>query len=552
MLIPKRWRLVAEYSEADALAQSLPVSPVLCRLLANRGIRTLDAAERFLNPDLDAMHAPCLMDGLVEGVEQVMQALERKEKIFVHGDYDVDGITSTVLMVRVLRLLGADVSWYVPHRQREGYDLGICGVEEAHRRGASLILTVDCGTSAALAVERARELGIYVIVTDHHALGHEVSRPDVLVNPKKPGCPYPFKELAGVGVAYKFAEELVRRCDYDVEVYRRRFCDLAAIGTVADVVSLIDENRTLVKFGLEELPRTGKKGLRALLDVSRVSAPVTSYMLAFGVSPRLNAAGRLDDAGLAVELLLTNDEAEAVELAGRLDALNKERQAEQERVVNEALAHVDREQLHEKAKVLVLSSQGWHPGVVGIVASKIAERYHRPSILISLDEAGAGVGSARSIGSFDVFDALMQCRHLLERCGGHAYAAGLSISAENLGSFSEEINRIADEVMSESDLLPQIDVDMELDASQITRELAHELALLEPHGHGNKQPLFVSRGMRLSDKTRMGASGAHLRLKFEGGIECVAFGWGDREEAFQLGSSFDVCYNIQINRWNGT
>ncbi|MCX6374651.1 MAG: single-stranded-DNA-specific exonuclease RecJ [Armatimonadetes bacterium] len=557
-LEPKAWRVIEPDAGLEAeLTGSLPVSPVLRRILVNRGIRTLSEAQAFLTPDLDAMRDPSLLDGVDEAVERTRRALAQGEKIMIHGDYDVDGVTSTALLVRVFRILGADVSWYVPHRQREGYDIGLQAVETAKERGVGLIITADCGTSAVEPVARANSLGMDVIVTDHHEVGQEVAPALVMINPRKPGCEYPFKGLAGVGVAFKFAEALVRECGYDTATFRRRFCDLAAIGTVGDVVPLLDENRTLVKFGMQELSRTGKKGLKALLDVSGATGrPITSHMLAFSLAPRLNAAGRLDDAAVALDLLLTSDDGQAASLAQALELHNRDRQSEQERIVKEAMDQIVSRRLEDESKVFVLASAGWHPGVVGIVAGKIVDRFGRPAILVAVDETGeAGVGSARSIAAFDIFDALMRCSGLLDRCGGHSRAAGLSITMDRFSEFDLAINRIADELLSDSDLMPQLEVDAALDLDSVTHDLAYELKLLEPYGYCNREPVFMSERALTLHKMKMGSTGAHLKLKLGTNLgeplECVAFGWGESEEAFRVGSLIDLCYNIQINEWGG-
>ena len=553
----KTWRIVEPDPSIEAeLARTLPVSPILARILANRGLTSTDQVRDFLSPDLDSMRAPFLLDGMSVAIERTRRALDSREKIMVHGDYDVDGITASALLIRVLRILDADVSAYMPHRQREGYDIGIPAVEEAKARGIGLIITADCGSSAAEAISRANELGIDVVVTDHHEVGPEMSPAHAVVNPHKPGSEYPFKDLAGVGVAFKFAEALVGACGYDTAAYRRRFCDLAAIGTVGDVVPLLDENRTLVTFGINEIPRTGKKGLRALLNVSGASEkPITSQTLAYALAPRLNAAGRLDDAMLALDLLLTSDDGEAINLGQLLERHNRDRQGHQERIAREALEQIMDRGLDRESKVFVLSSPTWHPGVVGIVAGKIADQYGRPAILISVDEAGeAGVGSARSISAFDMFDALMQCRDLLDRCGGHAKAAGLTISMDKLSEFDLAINKIADETLSETDLMPLIEVDALLDMDAVTWDLASELRLLEPYGFCNREPVFVSTGVSVMDKVRMGSTGSHLRIKLlrkSEPAECVAFGWGDREDLFRVGSLVDLCYNVQINQYGG-
>ncbi len=556
-LNPKVWRILETDSPAEIeFARILPVSPIVSRVLWNRGIRDAGAAKRFLTPDLDDMHDPFLMDGMVAAVGRTREAIERKEKILIHGDYDVDGVTSAALLVRVFKILGADITWYVPHRVNDGYDIGLQAVERAKEDGVSLIITADCGTSAVESVKRANELGIDVIVTDHHEVGPEMAPALVVVNPHKPGCAYPFRDLAGVGVAFKFAEALVQECGYDTAAYRRRFCDLAAIGTVGDVVPLLGENRTLVKFGIEELQRTGKKGLKALLDVSGLTGrPIVSHSLAFALAPRLNAAGRMDDPSLALELCLTCDDAEAGALARVLDTKNQERQAAQELMYNEAEKQIITRGI-ESSKVFVLSSKGWHPGIVGIVAGKITEKHSRPSVLISMDEDGiVGVGSARSIDAFDLFAALMQCRDLLVRCGGHAKAAGLSVDACKLGEFEKAINDIADKSLTDEDMLPGVDVDTVIELDAVGYDLAHELRLLEPFGHANKEPVFMSEHAIILQKTRMGSTGSHLRLKLGRAsgepLECVAFGWGDKDEALRVGSLIDVCYNVQINQYGG-
>jgi len=553
----KKWKLFKRNTELETcLSSSLDVSPTLCRVLINRGIASPEEAREYLSPDVSRLHDPGLLDHIDLAVNRTVRAINQRERIMVHGDYDVDGITSTALLVRVLRALGSDVTWYVPHRQREGYDLRRRGIEEAKQIGASLIITADCGTSAADEVEYARSLGIDVIVTDHHEPGGRIAEPLALVNPRKPSCRYPFKDLAGVGVAFKFAEALVRACGYNPKVFRQRFLDLVAIGTIADVVPLLGENRVFAKLGLEQISTSTKAGIRALLQTTGLEGKkITSNMLGYAIAPRLNAAGRIDSASAAIELLLTKDDAEAGRLAQILEDRNRERQHEQERITQEALQQIAGIAL-DKFKVLVLSSYGWNPGIVGIVATKLVDKYHRPAVLLALDEnSEVGVGSARSIESFHVFDALMRCGHLLERCGGHAKAAGLSIMACRINDFQVAINQVADEVLTESDLIPQIEVDAELEPGEVTIDLARELQLLEPFGYGNREPVFVSRGAVVTDKTRVGTNGAHLKMwlltSYGRPAECIGFGWGEMETLFRIGSAVDLCYNIRLNEFNG-
>ncbi len=558
MLGTKHWKIAQPDVEMDdSFVQSVPASRILSRVLWNRGIRTPDQVRRYLNPSMSNLHDPGLLDGMEIAVERTRRAIGSGEKIMIHGDYDVDGITSTALLVRVLTAIGADVNWYVPHRQREGYDLRSPAIEVARERGVGLIITADCGTSAFEAADLARSYGMDVIVTDHHEPGDHIAEVLALINPRKPGCPYPFKDLAGVGVAFKFAEALVRESGYDVDAYRGRFMDIVAIGTVADIVPLLDENRVLVKYGIEEIPRSGKRGVRALLERSGLAGkPITSQNLAFVLGPRLNAAGRLDDASLAVDLLLTRDDAEAASIADALEACNRARQTEQSRILQEAVDQIETKRLIETARVLVLSSTGWHPGVVGIVAGKLAETYSRPTIMIALDETGqTGVGSARSIAEFDMLEALVECGGLLDRFGGHSKAAGLSISTCNLGEFDCAINRVADAILAECDLVPHVEVDAEIDLESITQDLVSELNLLEPYGHCNREPVFMTRNASVQHKNTMGATNAHLKLKLgiPAGrtVDCVGFGWGPAEQSIRLGSMLDTCYNARLNDYNG-
>ena len=557
--LPKNWRIDSVDDEtAVSLAEEVGISRELAGILALRGICNADEARRFLKPDDADLHDPRLLDGVEEAVKRTKLAIESGEPIMIHGDYDADGVTATALLVRVFRILKADVSWYIPRREKEGYDISRTAVDEAIDRGVKLIITVDCGSSAIDAVRYARERGIDVIVTDHHEVGETLAPANVIINPHKPGCEYPFKELAGVGVAFKFAEALVAECGLDAAAFRRRFCDLAAVGTAADVVALLGENRILVKCGLDEMPRTGKKGLKALMEISgMIGEHIDSLAIMFWLAPRLNAAGRIDDAGHAVELLLTTDDNAAAEIANTLNEHNSRRKSEQERIVREAIEQIAGKGLAETSKVFVLASSNWNAGIVGIVAGRLTEQYCRPSILIAMDEEGeTGVGSARSIKAFDIYGALTDCRHLLDRYGGHSQAAGLSISSENLDEFRDLIRSLADERISDDDMLPQISIDCEMPLSRANLQFAREIKQLEPYGHCNREPVFLTRRCTVAAKRRIGQNNSHLKLSLKQGsgrpIDCLAWGWGENDEEFRLGSLIDVCYNIQINKFNGT
>lgn len=551
-----KW-VTAECDEAavERLAAESGIPKALARLLVARGVETGRQAEQFLNPSLDHLHDPALLPDVDVGVDRIADAMGKGEKILIHGDYDVDGITSTALLVRTLRALKADVEFRLPHRQKEGYDIKPAAIDKAAGIGASVVVTCDCGIGAHETVERARELGIDVIITDHHEPGAELPPALAVVNPKREDAAYPFPDLAGVGVAFKFAQVLVRKLGYNEDAFRSRFIDLVALGTVGDVVPLLDENRALVKFGLEAIPESKKVGLRTMLRSARlIGKPVTSYTLGFILGPRINAVGRMDDASLALRLLLTSDEAEAEQLAGHLERCNSERRAEQERILAEALEHVASKDI-SGARVLVLSGEGWNAGVIGIVAGKICEMFNRPAILINRDEAAEiGVGSARSIEKFHILDGLRRCDDLLGRYGGHALAAGLSIPLANLDEFAERINAVGFEMMAEEDIEARVIVDAELMPGEVTYDLAQSISSMEPFGSGNPEPLFATRAMSVAQKQRVG-DGSHLKMALRSDgvtLPCIFFGQGALADRLELGEPIDLCYSIRLNTFNGT
>ena len=432
-----------------------------------RDIVTPEAADRFLNPTLDRLHDPFLLPDALPACERIKQALAQNEKILVHGDYDGDGVTSAALWTRVLRSLGADVDVFVPHRQRDGYDMRIPFIEDAKSKGVKLIITTDCGIQRVDEVEHARHAGIDVIITDHHTpnTNGELPRAVAVVNPHRKDSLYPFPTIAGVGVAFKMGEALTRHLGHNPDRYRKAFLDLAAIGTITDVMPLMDENRIIVKHGLEALQNTKKPGLRALIDVCGYrEKTLDAYTVSHGMGPRLNAASRVDETRVALDVLLTKDDAEGQRLAHKLNEYNIQRKDEQARIFEEAMEQVVRQDMAE-AKCLVLSSANWTGGIVGLVASKMTERFHRPCIVISLNEAtGMGRGSARSIHAFNIFKAIDACRDLLAEYGGHEYAAGLSIAHDNVPDFSAQMNRIAGSLLQDEDLLPTLDVAAEIDS----------------------------------------------------------------------------------------
>lgn len=553
-----RWVVCQTRPEVVArLQHETGISKILARLLVNRGITKPEQAERFLNPDWSNLPDPFLLPDAEVAVNRLLQVVERKEKILVYGDYDVDGVTSAALWYLTLSKLKANVRARVPHRKRDGYDIRVPIVEEAYRQGVSLILTCDCGIQAHDVVERARELGIDVIITDHHELGEAVPRALAVVNPHLPNSRYPFPNLSGVGVSYRLGEALVRAKGFSPQNYRNHFLDLATLGTIADVMPLIEENRVFARFGLPALPQSRRLGMQALMEVSRVprDRPVTMRQVQFALVPRINAVGRLDDAAIALELLTTKNPSRARELAQELEEHNLRRRGEQQRILEQALEQVTQRDIASEW-VLVLTGDDWDKGVIGIVASKVLERYHRPTVIISIDsQCGVGRGSARSIRPYDIFRAIELRRDLFIECGGHTLAAGFSIHTERIEELREHLNRLAHEWISPEDLLPRLDIDVDIEPADITPSLVDEIALMEPFGHGNPEPLFLSRGLTILEKRRVGNDGAHWKLTVRGEAlpptGCIAFGMGDYDERFEVGDEVDMVYTPQRNEFNG-
>jgi single-stranded-DNA-specific exonuclease len=545
------------------------VSPTLAGLLMARGCADADAAARFLNPELEQLHDPLLLPDAGAAAERIAQAIGAGEKILVHGDYDVDGVTGAALMTRVLEVLGARVECFVPHRQIDGYDLQVATVQRAHAEGVRLIVTVDCGILAFEAAAAARELGVDLVITDHHEPDAE-RLPDAcaVVNPKRRDSTYPFPHLAGVGVAYKLATAVVRRMGQPEASFRKNFLDLVALGTVADCMPLVGENRVLVKFGLTALATTKKHGLQALLRSAGVKE-LNARALAFSLGPRINAVGRLDAAAHALNLLLAKDPAQAAELAERLERCNRDRQAQQGRILEEALAQAREMECAgpSPSPILVLASPTWHGGLIGIVAGKLVEALGRPTVMIAL-EGEVGRGSARSVNGFHIFEALGRCREQLIRVGGHEAAAGFDIEAARVPALREALSAVAAEMLPPEEaagfaggtpLPPPVVMDELLEPHEITLQLAKELALLEPCGHGNPEPRFGSRGLLLAEARRLTprapGTADHLKLKLqvrsEATLDAVFWREGHRAALLAQGAAVDLCYALEIDTYWG-
>ena len=537
----------------EAFSQGLGVHPVTALLLARRGIRTVSAANEFLNPSTASVPDPFLLPDAHAAVDRILRAIESGELILVHGDYDVDGVTSAALLTRVLRKLGANVRPFVPSRSRDGYGISRAALEMAASEGAGLVLTADCGITAFEACRRARELGLDVVISDHHEPADALPEAVAVVDPLVPGSSYPFRGLAGVGVAYKLCQALCLRRGVDVDALHRHYLDLVALGTVSDCVPLLEENRVYVHHGLRSMGASQKEGIRALLRLSGISEGPGTEDVGFRLGPRINAAGRLAEADEALELLLTRDSARAEELAAILSERNADRQREQRRIQAEAIQTIFETGISDDA-VLVVGREGWHPGVIGIVAGKLVETFYRPAVVLTLRD-GHWHGSARGIPGFHWARALEELGDDLVKGGGHAMAAGLSLPRERLSDFRVAVNELARRWLRPSDLQPRLEVEAQVPADQLTFELASEIARLAPFGEGNPEPLLMSSGVRLSGVRCVGEGGRHLRAELRGApqpVSVIGFGMGDAVSALPEDRSFKICYNLRVNSFNGS
>jgi single-stranded-DNA-specific exonuclease len=539
--------------EVQRLASALGISPTVASILITRGYDTPQRAREFLSATMEQQHDPFLFPDMDKAVRRLKQAIDGGEKILVYGDYDVDGVTSTAMLVRWLSALKANVTWHIPHRVLDDYGVNEQAVRAAAREGVSLILTADCGITAVKEVKGANELGVDVIVTDHHEPSDELPPAVAVINPKRQDTPYPFADLAGVGVAFKLATAYMRTFSPQHEQsLQRAFLDLAALGTVADVMPLVGENRLIVREGLKLIAHTKKLGLRALLSTNSLyGKPITAYHIGFVLGPRLNAAGRMDTARTAVQLLLTSDEQESVRLAQQLNQTNRERQEEEKRIFEEAVKMVEADGALPPA--LVLGSPRWHRGIVGLVASRMVERFYRPTLLVAFD-GDVGKGSGRSIEAFHLLDALRRCSHHLEKCGGHRLAAGLAVKVDKFPVFREAFCQVAGELLSADDLRRRVTIDAELSGSDLTSRLVEELQQLEPFGSGNPPPTLCLRRAEVVDKLIMGSEKQHLKLKVRSDgklFDCVWWRRADRADGLAKGQAIDLCFTAEFNEWGG-
>lgn len=557
----KRWVFLPPNKTLQSeIASKLKISPLMAQVLINRGVTDVASAKNFLQPQLAALADPSILPDIEKASIRTSEAVRKGENIVIYGDYDVDGLSATALMYRCLKLVGAQVSYYIPERLEEGYGLNADAIKKLKEGGADVILTVDCGINACNEADIARMYGIDLIITDHHQPGQQVPNAFAVVNPKLMTSSNVFKDLSGVGIAFKLAWAIgqhfspQKRVSPEFKDFLLNAVGLVALGTIADVVPLVGENRILTKYGLSALQHTEIPGLRAILDIADLSRTnLDAFHVGFRLGPRINAPGRMGRAGIVVEMLTTTSKERAVEIANFLEQENKRRQDIQVDIMSSARQKVLKEINLDESAALVLADCAWHPGVIGIIASKIVEEFNRPTVMIAIaDEIGHG--SARSIPSFHILEALECCRSKLLSVGGHAQAAGLKIHADNINEFREMLNSATSQRLTRTDLQPILNIDLEVTLSMLSGALVSELARLAPHGEGNTAPVFAAMDLKVvGQPRRIGTKGQHLSFYVRQGdiaLRTIAFGMGDYIDRLQQnGRTCSVAFTLKMNTW---
>lgn len=546
----KKWQICeTDKEKVDELKSKYNISELLATILVNKNITTQKEINEFLNPTRNDFFDPFLMNDMDIAIKRIKKAIENQEKVIIYGDYDVDGITSITVLKSFLKDVGLDVDYYIPNRLEEGYGLNKNAIDEIAKKEYKLMITVDCGISAIEEVDYANSLGIEVIITDHHEPGDEIPKALAVVDNKRKDNKYPFRELAGVGVAFKVSQALAQSINIREEEYLK-YLDIVCVGTISDIVPLVSENRVITKLGLKLVKQTRNMGLRAIINSSGYSQ-INSTTISFGVAPRINACGRMGKAEQALKLLLSKDIYEVNKLTQELNSYNRERQEIEKEIFENVLTKIEQNNL-AKNRTIVVGGENWHHGVIGIVSSKITEKYFKPSILLSFEEDGTGKGSGRSIPGFDLHEALMKCENCLEKFGGHSMAVGLTIKRENLEQFYKEFEKIAEENEIEN-IIPIINVDAKIELDKIDKSVVEDLKQLEPFGEANKTPTFALKNIRI-DSIRALSEGKHLKLTLRENnqiINAIGFNIGELAEAYKIGDKIDIAGVLEINTFNG-
>ena len=546
----KKWQIYeTDENKKEEIKEKYKLNDLLATILVNRGITDKEKIRQFLEPTRQDFYNPYLMKDMEIAVERIIKAIENQEKVIIYGDYDVDGITSTTVLKKFFKDLGLEVSYYIPNRLNEGYGLNKKAIDNIVNEGYSLMITVDCGISAVEEIDYANSLGLETIITDHHEPGEVLPRALAVVDNKRKDSTYPFRDLAGVGVAFKLCQAIGIKLGLKEETYLK-YLDIVCVGTISDIVPLVDENRVITKLGLLLVKQTKNMGLKSIINSSGYSN-IDSNTISFGVAPRINACGRMGKAEEALELLLSTDIYKVNELTKKLNEHNKERQEIEKSICESALEKIEKNHLDEN-RTIVVGGEDWHHGVIGIVSSKITDMYFKPSILLSFEEDGTGKGSGRSIPGFDLHQALTKCQNTLEKFGGHSMAVGITIKKEKLEEFREEFEEIAKKEKIE-EIVPILNVDAKIELNSVDKEIIESLKALEPFGEANKMPIFAFKNLRI-DSIRALSEGKHLKLTLKENnriINAIGFNMGILAEEYRIGDKIDVAGILEINTFNG-
>tara|TARA_E500000331_G_C17272363_1_gene719859 strand:- start:5727 stop:7418 length:1692 start_codon:yes stop_codon:yes gene_type:complete len=547
----KSWKIKqADNKVVDDLAVSLGVSTSIAQLLVLRGITTFDQAKQFFRPDFSQMHNPLLMKGMQNAVDRLQQAISDKEKILIYGDYDVDGTTSVAMMYAFLQELTPKITYYIPCRYKEGYGISLEGIDYAAENHFTLIIALDCGIRAVDQIEYANEKGIDFIICDHHNPASKIPNAIAVLNPKQEDCDYPFKELSGCGVGFKFIQAFSEQNNIQFEKITPLF-DLLAISIAADLVPMTGENRLFAYFGLKQLNEYPRIGIKALMDASKRKGKWTISDIVFGIAPRINAAGRIEHGKIAVDILTAANQENAAKLAEQIESLNSKRRGLDQEITKEALKMINKQK-----KSTVVYSGNWHKGVVGIAASRLIETHYKPTVVLA-EKEGELTGSARSVKGFDLYNAIKSCEQYLEKFGGHKYAAGLSLKKENLQNFIEAFEKAVSSTITKGQLVPEIGIDMELALDEIDDKFFRIIQQFAPFGPQNRSPIFISKTVKDNGcGSKVGADKTHLRLNvtdenMNKSISSIAFGLAHYFDKIKDSQYFDICYSIDENIWNG-
>lgn len=547
----KKWQIYeTKEDQINQIREKYQINKLLATILANRNITEKEDIRLFLEPTRNDFHNPFLITDMEKAVQRILQAIEKQEKVTIYGDYDVDGITSITVLKSFLQDRGLEVESYIPNRLEEGYGLNREAIEKIANKGCQLMITVDCGISAIEEINYANSLGIETIVTDHHEPGNELPYALAVIDNKRKDSNYPFRELAGVGVVFKLIQAIGIKLELKEEEYLK-YLDIVCVGTISDIVPLVNENRVIAKLGLMLIRQTRNIGLRSIIQSSGYSK-IDSNSISFGIAPRINACGRMGKAEEALELLLSKNYNRVSELTQKLNEHNRIRQETEKSIFENAIKQIEQKHLKDKNAIIV-GGENWHHGVIGIVSSKITEMYFKPSILLSFEEDGTGKGSGRSIPGFDLHDALMQCTDTIEKFGGHSMAVGITVQKDKFSKFKEQLENIATKAQID-EMIPVIQVDSKIDVKDINKDMVESLKQLEPFGEGNRMPVFAFRNLKI-DSIRALSEGKHLKLTLKDNntiINGIGFNLGELAEEYRIGDKIDVVGVLEINSFNGT